>query len=90
MACGCPVVTSTGGSCAEVVGEAGLCVDPTDPAAIAGAIERTVTDRDLADELRRRGIERARRFTWERTAHATLSILAEAAGRSQAQGAAAA
>ena len=36
MACGCPVVTSTGGSCAEVVGEAGLCVDPTDPAAIAG------------------------------------------------------
>jgi glycosyltransferase involved in cell wall biosynthesis len=90
MACGCPVVTSTGGSCAEVVGEAGLCVDPADPAAIAGAVERAVTDRDLAEELRRRGIERAQRFTWERTAHATLSILAEAAGRSQTQGAAAA
>ena len=58
--------------------------------AIAGAVERAVTDRDLADELRRRGVERARRFTWERTARATLSILAEAAGRSQTQGAAAA
>ena len=90
MACGCPVVTSTGGSCAEVVGEAGLCVDPADPGAIAAAILRAVTDRELARELRRRGLDRARRFTWERTAHATLSILAEAAGRSQTQGAAAA
>jgi glycosyltransferase involved in cell wall biosynthesis len=90
MACGCPVVTSTGGSCAEVVGEAGLCVDPADPAAIAGAVLRVVTEPGLARELGRRGVERARRFTWERTARATLSILAEAAGRSQTQGAAAA
>ena len=90
MACGCPVVTSTGGSCAEVVGDAGLCVDPADPGAIAAAILRAVTDRELARELRRRGLDRARRFTWERTAQATLSILADAAGRSQAQGAAAA
>jgi glycosyltransferase involved in cell wall biosynthesis len=73
-----------------VVGEAGLRVDPADPTAIAGAAECAVTDRGLAAELRRRGVERARRFTWERTARATLSILAEAAGRSQTQGAAAA
>jgi glycosyltransferase involved in cell wall biosynthesis len=90
MACGCPVVTSTGGSCAEVVGEAGLRVDPADPAAIAAAVLRVVNEPGLARELGRRGVERARRFTWERTARATLSILAEAAGRSQTQGAAAA
>ena len=68
-----------------MVGEAGLRVDPADPAAIAGAVERAVTDRGLAAELRRRGVERARRFTWERTARATLSVLAEAAGRSHAR-----
>ena len=85
MACGCPVVTSTGGSCAEVVGEAGLCVDPTDPAAIANAVERVVTDRKLAAELRRHGLVRARHFSWERTARATLSVLAAAAGRSHAR-----
>jgi glycosyltransferase involved in cell wall biosynthesis len=90
MACGCPVVTSTGGSCAEVVGEAGLRVDPTDPAAIAGGIGRVLTEPGLAAELRRRGLARSGAFTWERAARATLAVLAEAAGRGRAREAAAA
>jgi glycosyltransferase involved in cell wall biosynthesis len=90
MACGCPVVTSTAGACPEVVGKAGLQADPYSPRAIADAIARVLTDPALAAGMRDRGLARAREFTWERTAHATLSILAEAAGRSQTQGAAAA
>ncbi len=81
MACGCPVVTSTAGACPEVVGDAGLLVDPTSPGSIAAAVERVVTDPALADELRRRGLVRAREFTWERVARATLDVLTEAAGR---------
>jgi glycosyltransferase involved in cell wall biosynthesis len=80
MACGCPVVTSSAGSCPEVAGDAGLVVDPDDDAAIAGAIERVVTRPEVAADLRRRGLERSRRFTWERTALETLDVLEEAAG----------
>jgi glycosyltransferase involved in cell wall biosynthesis len=80
MACGCPVVTSSAGSCAEVAGDAGLVVDPHDDAALAQAIERVATQAGLARELRRRGLERARRFTWEQTAQGTAAVLEAAMG----------
>ncbi|HEY3079662.1 MAG TPA: glycosyltransferase family 1 protein [Chloroflexota bacterium] len=68
MACGTPVVCSTASSLPEVAGDAALLVDPHDPGAIAEAIRRVVTDPDLADDLRRRGLARAGGFTWARTA----------------------
>jgi glycosyltransferase involved in cell wall biosynthesis len=68
MACGTPVVCSTATSLPEVAGDAALLVDPRDPDAIADAVERVVADRALADEMRRRGLARAGRFTWDRTA----------------------
>ena len=68
MACATPVVCSTASSLPEVAGDAALLVDPHDHAAIAEAILRAVSDRDLADDLRRRGLARAGGFTWERTA----------------------
>jgi glycosyltransferase involved in cell wall biosynthesis len=79
MACGCPVVTSTAGACPEVVGKAGLQVDPYSPQAIADAIARVLTDPELAAGMRERGLARAREFTWDRTAHATLAVLQAAA-----------
>lgn len=79
MACGCPVLTSNAGSCPEVVGEAGLCVDPTAPEAIAAGIEQLARQDGLAQELRARGIERVRSFTWERAARGTLDVLETAA-----------
>jgi glycosyltransferase involved in cell wall biosynthesis len=58
------VVASNRTALPEVVGDAGLLVDPDDHAAIADAIERAIGDREPA----RRGVERAARFTWAETA----------------------
>jgi len=74
MACGTPVVTSNTSSLPEVAGDAALLVDPYEAEAIAAAMRRVLEDPDLAADLRQRGLERARQFTWERTAHQILSV----------------
>jgi glycosyltransferase involved in cell wall biosynthesis len=77
MACGTPVVASTASG--EVVGEAGFLCDPLDVQAQADAIVRLLEEPGLADDLRRRGLERAREFSWERTAAQLAEILDEVA-----------
>ncbi len=79
MAAGCPVVASQLSSLPEVVGEAGLLVDPLNIEAIADGLQRVLTDEALAAELRQRGYERARQFTWERTARMALRLYEQAA-----------
>jgi glycosyltransferase involved in cell wall biosynthesis len=64
MACGTPVLTSTGGSLPEVAGSAALLVDPGDTVAIAAGIARLADDADLRSRLVRDGLSRARQFTW--------------------------
>ncbi len=81
MACGCPVVSSDRTACPEVVGTAGLLVDPEDVAAIATAIARVLADEALRADLRERGLARGRLFTWGECARRTLGVLREAAGR---------
>jgi glycosyltransferase involved in cell wall biosynthesis len=76
MACGAPVVTSRGSGTEEVADGAAVLVDPRDPAEIAAGIERAVLRRD---ELVRRGLERARAFSWEAIADATVDVYREAA-----------
>jgi len=63
MACGCPVLTTRGGSLSEVAGDAALTVDPADPAAIGAALARVCSDTELRALLARRGRERAPRFS---------------------------
>jgi glycosyltransferase involved in cell wall biosynthesis len=70
MACGTPVVTSRISSLPEVVGDAALLVDPTRVEEIADAIARVLADPALAADLRRRGLARAARFSWEHAARA--------------------
>jgi glycosyltransferase involved in cell wall biosynthesis len=65
MACGTPVVASNTSSIPEVVGDAGLLVDPLDPADIMKGMERLARDPGLAEELRAKGMRRASSFTWE-------------------------
>ena len=65
MASGTPVVTSNVSSLPEVTGDAALLVDPYDPHAIADGIRRVISDRALSDDLRRKGLARARQFSWE-------------------------
>jgi glycosyltransferase involved in cell wall biosynthesis len=74
MACRTPVVTSNVSSLPEVVGDAALVVDPYDVGGLAAAIERALTEMALRADLRRRGLERADDFTWERTARETLAV----------------
>lgn len=71
---GAPVITAATTSLPEVAGDAALLVDPADVGAIAEAMGRLAEDPALADDLRRRGRERARQFTWERTARLTLDV----------------
>jgi glycosyltransferase involved in cell wall biosynthesis len=67
MAAGAPVVTSNVSSLPEVVGDAALLIDPLDPHAIAAAIVRVLTDTSLRADLIRRGYERVKAFSWERS-----------------------
>lgn len=75
MSCGTPVLASTTSSLPEVVGEAGILVDPLSTDAIAAAMRRLCADPDLREELGRRGRERARHFTWAAAARKTLSVM---------------
>ena len=79
MQCGTPVVASNAASLPEVVGDAALTVDPSSVDHLAAALVRVMADRELRAELRRRGIEQAQQFSWERTAAGTLAALRGAA-----------
>ena len=59
----------------EIAGDAGLIVDPFDPAAMAAALEKVWTDAVLRQDLAARALNRAREFTWERCARETLEVL---------------
>lgn len=79
QACGTPVLASNTSSLPEVVGDAGLLVDPHDVAAIAEGIERLATDAALREQLRERGLRHVAGWTWQRTARETLTVLEHAA-----------
>ncbi len=76
MASGCPVVVSDAASLPEVVGEAGLLIDPRDDAALADALAALLSDDRLYADLRARGLAHAAAFSWERTARETLAAYA--------------
>jgi len=80
MAQGAAVVTSSTTSTAEVLGDAGLLVDPLDVDAIADALRRLLDDSDLAKRLGLAARRRAATFTWERTAAATTDAYRAALG----------
>ena len=83
MACGAPVICSNAASLPEVVGDAGILVNPREVGEIVAAIVRVLSDAVLRDELRAKGVARASQFTWERTARETLRVYQDInAGRS--------
>ncbi|MGI8687073.1 MAG: glycosyltransferase family 4 protein [Thermomicrobiales bacterium] len=76
---GVPVVASDTTSLPEIVGDAGLLVDPEDEAALGAALVRALADAPLRSRLALAGPERAARFSWERCARETLAVLEGAA-----------
>ena len=72
MACGTPVITSDVSSLPEVVGESGLRLPPADESRWSEALRTCLQDEDWLAAARSRGLERAKRFSWARTAELTL------------------
>jgi glycosyltransferase involved in cell wall biosynthesis len=88
MACGTPVVVSNRAALPELVGEAGVLVDPENVNALAQAMTRVVTDRAAAADLRRSGLARSRQFSWEETAQRTVRVYRDALNGSGTRGSA--
>jgi glycosyltransferase involved in cell wall biosynthesis len=80
MACGTPVVASRASSVPEVVGDAGVLVDPDDVADFAGGLERVIGSPAIREDLVRRGRERAKEFSWARCAELTVRAYRRALG----------
>ncbi len=75
MACGCPVVTSNLSSMKEVAGNAAVLVDPLDVESIVNGIKTAIgSKKTLSDK----GLQRAKRFSWEKTAKETIDVYNEA------------
>jgi glycosyltransferase involved in cell wall biosynthesis len=81
MKCGAPVIVGNQTSLPEVVGDAGILVDPFDVDDIAAKIESVVSDSNLRADLRVKGLNQAKLFDWRETARQTLAIYQRAAGR---------
>jgi glycosyltransferase involved in cell wall biosynthesis len=75
MSCGTPVITSNTTSLPEVVGDAAVTVNPKDVEAIAESMQRMLSDGGLRIEMRDRGFDRARLFSWDETSEDVLQIL---------------
>ncbi len=77
MQCGTPTVVADRASLPEVVGEAGLLIDPESPETLAEACRRLLRDEELRARLREAGFRQAARFTWEATARQTIEVYQE-------------
>lgn len=75
MAAGAPVLTSNRSSLPEVGGDAAAYCDPTDTADIAAHLQELLGDPARRDEMRDAGAQRARAFSWDRTARSVLDVL---------------
>jgi glycosyltransferase involved in cell wall biosynthesis len=74
MACGCPVITSKEGSLPEVAGDAAFYVDAYDVNDIAKGIKKVFSDKKLREELSKKGLTQAQKFSWKKTAEETLKV----------------
>jgi glycosyltransferase involved in cell wall biosynthesis len=74
MACGLPVIVSNVASLPEVVGDAGLLIDPHDVDELTVAMWRVLNDDELRQEMKGKGLQQAGRFSWTRAARETLDI----------------
>ena len=75
--CGCPVIGGTKGSVPEVAGNAALLADPANEDEIASQVEQLLTNESLRADLRNKGLERAKAFSWEQTARETMAVYRE-------------
>lgn len=80
MQCGTPVITSNTSSLPEVVGDAGIMLDPRDIDGLCQALVRMTTDHEFRDDLAQRALKRAALFSWERCVEETIAAYKQALG----------
>ena len=83
--CGAPVVTSTLSAMPEIVGDAGILVNPYNVEEIAEAVYQVLSKPSLREELVKKGVERAKQFSWEDAARKTLAVYEEVYGCNEPQ-----
>ena len=74
MQCGVPVISSNTSSLPEVVGDAGILIDPKDKDQLCQAMLNILTDESLRENLKQKGLERAKQFSWKKCADQTVEI----------------
>lgn len=74
MSSGCPVVTARQGSLEEVAGDAAIYVDAYNVESIAEGVKKVFLSKKIRDELVDKGLQQAKKFTWEKTAKETLQV----------------
>ncbi len=80
MACGAPVLTSNRASLPEVVGDAGKTFDPLRVDALSGLLYTILKNKDLREEMSKKGLQRAALFSWEKAARETLRVYRQVLG----------
>jgi glycosyltransferase involved in cell wall biosynthesis len=66
MQCGVPVITSNTSSLPEVVGDAGITLDPHDIESLANTFMQVISNENLRNEMTAKGLEQAKKFSWDR------------------------
>jgi glycosyltransferase involved in cell wall biosynthesis len=79
MQCGCPVITSNSSAMPEVVGDAGLFIDPAQEESLKEAVLRLIREPGLAEKMKIAGLEQAKKFSWEKSARITLEVFEKVA-----------
>ena len=74
MGLSCPVICSNSGSIPEVVGNAGIYFDPDDISSIRKALEDTLFNESLLEDLKKRGLQRESIFSWDKCASETVAV----------------
>jgi glycosyltransferase involved in cell wall biosynthesis len=74
MQCGCPVITSKVSAMPEVVGEAGIVIDPSQTEDLKKAMLRLIHEPGRAEKMKQAGLEQAKKFSWEISARKTLEV----------------
>jgi glycosyltransferase involved in cell wall biosynthesis len=77
MSCGIPVITSNISSIPEVVGDAGILIDPYDTSNLMNALGVLLNDDNLKASLSKKGLEKSKEFSWEKTAEKTLDVYSQ-------------
>ena len=77
MACGCPVITSNVSALNEIAGDAALFIDPNNHQSIAQGIKQVLENNNLRKEMTIKGLQQAKKFSWDRCAKETLKVYEE-------------